>query len=239
MDRFEGVVRLGGLYLRDNALLRPSRPWIIDLSVLQPCAGLVAGDVADFETAPDLVAWRLGDTPADPARRLQWLRLRDQGRTLLISDRVLLMRISWDDLDAAGLVTGRTVTIDGRDYRCRLLTGGSRFRSGDEADGYPGGWPLANEWDRYVGAEAGIPGLPPPSAADLDGSLELGDQASPHNALWNWFAAVCWTQEPYALRATARCCRGYRSARYFYLNTRSHRHEDIGWRPVLEPLGEE
>ena len=182
MDKFEGVVRLGGLYLRDNALLRPSRPWIIDLSVLQPCAGLVAGDVADFETAPDLVAWRLGDTPADPARRLQWLRLRDQGRTLLVSDRVLLMRISWDDLDAAGLVTGRTVTIDGRDYRCRLLTGGSRFRSGDEADGYPGGWPLANEWDRYVGAEAGIPGVPLAAAADLGGNLALPDPANAHNA---------------------------------------------------------
>ena len=102
--------------------------------------------MADFETAPYWAAWHLGDTPPDPSRQLQWVRLRDERRTLLVSDRVPLMRVSWDDLDAAGLVTGRTVTIDGRPYRCRLLTGGSRFRSSDETDGYPGGMSLLLTW---------------------------------------------------------------------------------------------
>ena len=111
---------------------------------------------------------------------------------------------------------------------------GSSFRSAD--DGYAGGWPLANEWDRYISAEAPTTGLPKPSASDLDESLDAADLQSEHNALWNWFGAVSWTREPYAQRESARCCRGYRSARYFYLNTQSHRHEDIGWRPVLEAL---
>jgi hypothetical protein len=47
---------------------------------------------------------------------------------------------------------------------------------------------------------------------------------------------VSWTQEPFRHRATARCCRGFHAAGFFYLNTQSHRHEDIGWRPVLEAL---
>lgn len=236
MEECAGVMRLGGLYLRGHVLPRSQRPWIIDLSVLNPLVGLACGDVADFEVAPDMSLWQLGNTPREAAHQLQWVRVTDQGRTLLVSDRVLLMRISWDDLDAAGLVKGRLVTIDGRDYRCRLLTGGSRFRGGDEADGYPGGCPESNEWDRYVGGEAALHDLPTPAYTDLDATLDRQDLESPHNALWNWFGAVSWTQEPYALRESARCCRGYRSARYFYLNTRSHRHEDIGWRPVLEPL---
>jgi hypothetical protein len=234
MSTFKGIVCLAGLYRRSEVLRRPTRPWLIDLTVLRPYEGLAPGDVADFETAPDMELWRIGNTPTDAAQQLQWVCLEDQGRQLLISDRVLLMRISWDDLEAAGYVTGRAVTIDGRRYLCRLLSGGSSFRSAD--DGYAGGWPLANEWDRYISAEAPTTGLPKPSASDLDESLDAADLQSEHNALWNWFGAVSWTREPYAQRESARCCRGYRSARYFYLNTQSHRHEDIGWRPVLEAL---
>jgi hypothetical protein len=204
------------------------------LSVIRPFEGVTPGDVADFETSPHMDRWRLGDTPRDPAQQLQWIRLEDRGRTLLICDRVILMRVSWDDLNAAGLVEGQQVTIDGRRYRCRLLTGGSRFRQADV--GHAGGWPSSNEWDRYVAAEDPIEGLPRPAQTDLDQTLEPADQASPHNMLWNWFGAVSWTREPYEHKETARCCRGYHSARFFYLNTQSHRHEDIGWRPVLEPL---
>ena len=41
---------------------------------------------------------------------------------------------------------------------------------------------------------------------------------------------------PYLNRDNARCCRGYKAGQCFYLNTFDHRHEDIGWRPVLEEL---
>ena len=232
MSTFKGVICLGGLYRKSEVQPRPTRPWLIDLTVLRPYEGLATGNVADFETAPDMELWRIGDTPANKTHQLQWVCIEDQGRLLLISDRVLLMRISWDDLQTTGYVAGRVVTIDGRRYQCRLLTGGSRFRSTD--DGFAGGWPAANEWDRYVAAEAPMAGLPKPSPTDLDETLDHMDLHSEHNALWNWFGAVSWTQEPYAQLETARCCRGYRSARYFYLNTHSHRHEDIGWRPVLE-----
>lgn len=234
MGAFHGLARLAGLYRDHQAQLRPTRPWIIDLSVIRPYEGVTPGNVADFETAADMLSWQIGDTPSDPAQQLQWVRIEDEGRLLLISDRVLLMRISWDDLNEAGYVQGRPVAIDGRRYLCRLLTGGSRFRV--EGDACSGGWPTANEWDRYVAAESSLEGLPTPSPTDLDDTLDWADQASPHNALWNWFGAVSWTREPYEHKETARCCRGYRSARFFYLNTQSHRHEDIGWRPVLEPL---
>ena len=188
MGAFHGLVRLAGLYRDHQAQLRPTRPWIIDLSVIRPYEGVTPGNVADFETAADMLSWQIGDTPSDPAQQLQWVRIEDEGRLLLISDRVLLMRISWDDLNEAGYVQGRPVAIDGRRYLCRLLTGGSRFRV--EGDACSGGWPTANEWDRYVAAESSLEGLPTPSPTDLDDTLDWADQASPHNALWNWFGAV-------------------------------------------------
>ena len=46
--------------------------------------------------------------------------------------------------------------------------------------------------------------------------------------------AVSWTAETVTSRANGRVCRGYHSPTYFYINTVNHRHEDIGWRPILE-----
>lgn len=226
------VIQYAGLSRAGVAVARPLRPWIIDLSTIQPCEGMQAGDVHDFEALPDMGSWTLGDTPDDPALRLQWVRVHDGDKTLLICDRVLLMRVSWDDLDATGLVEGRTVVVDGRRHVCRLLTGGSRFRRVDAPT--EGGDPADNEWDRHVCAQAGLPGLIAPSVADLRGTPSAEDRLSQHNQVWNWFGAHSWTRDPYELRPTARCCRGFWSAGFFYLNTRSHRHEDIGWRPVLE-----
>ncbi|MFM7624968.1 MAG: hypothetical protein ACKO7G_00595 [Gammaproteobacteria bacterium] len=56
------------------------------------------------------------------------------------------------------------------------------------------------------------------------------------SSLWNWFGAASWTRKPYRRKAIACVCRGYHAPGFFYLNRHSHRHEDIGWRPVLVPL---
>lgn len=228
------VIQFAGLSRAGQLVPRPTRPWIIDLSAIQPCAGLETGDTHDFEALPDMASWTLGDTPADPSLRLQWVRVEDGPKTLLICDRVLLMRVSWDDLHAAGLVEGRSVLIDGRRHLCRLLSGGTRFRRPE--DGVEGSEPADNEWDHYVCGGADLDGLIHPGSSDLKGVLRAEDCLSSHNQVWNWFGAHSWTKDPFELRPTARCCRGFWSARFFYLNTRSHRHEDIGWRPVLEPL---
>jgi hypothetical protein len=232
MSRFVGSVELGSLRRDDQPCARPVRPWLIDLSMLKPQLPAVPGDLADFSSAPDIGRWRLGDTPSDAAFSLRWNEIEDCGRRLLVCDRMIMARISWDDLDGAGYVRGRPVTIDGRAFSCRLLTGGMDFRVA--GDGYQGGAP-ANEWDRIIGGDEAIDGLPAPIARDAGRDLTEDDLASDHNRQWNWFGAVSWTQEPYIHLAPKRCCRGYQSARFFYLNTNSHRHEDIGWRPVLEP----
>lgn len=230
--RFLDLRDFGSLRLDGQPVRRAQRPWLVDVSILRPVPGLPDGDIADFEAAPDLARWTLGDTPEEPASRLRWVAIEDSGRQLLICDRMILARVSWDDLDAAGYVAGREVVIDGRRFLCRLMTGGAEFRVGE--DGHAGGAP-ENEWDRLIGGDEPIDGLPvaPPRLAR---PLMLADMDTAHNRLWNWFGAVSWTQEPFRHRATARCCRGFHAAGFFYLNTQSHRHEDIGWRPVLEAL---
>ena len=232
MAAYKGTVELGGLYQDGRAIPRPDQPWLIDTSVLQPYDGLMPGNIADFSGNPDWSAWVLGDTPIQELARLRWHVLEDEARTLLICDRVILVKVSWNDLNQVGFVNGAAVQIDGRRWNCRLLTGGSQPRQG--SDGHSRGAPEGNEWDCYVVNEAGIKGLPMPSLSDTDQILSVVDKASAHNQFWNWMGVNTWVREHHTIRDTARCCRGYAAASFFYTNTFDHRHEDIGWRPVLE-----
>ncbi len=121
--------------------------------------------------------YTFGDTPSADANKLQWVKIKDGDKTLLICDRVILVSVSWDDLNGQGYVTGKTITIDGAKYKCRLLTGGSNRRNNDW---YAGGTPTNNEWDRFITREEVITGLPAPVSSDLDTNLNTTDHNSPH-----------------------------------------------------------
>ena len=177
--------------------------------------------------------YTLGNTPSAAANKLQWHKIKDGDKILLICDRVILVSVSWDDLNAQGYVTGKTVTIDGAKYKCRLLTGGSNYRNGDT---YAGGTPTNNEWDRFITREEVISGLPAPLSSDLDTTLNATDKSSAHNQFWNWMGVYSWCQETYAANAAYRAYRGYFSARYWYINSASNRLVYLGFRPVLEVL---
>ena len=176
--------------------------------------------------------YTFGDTPSADANKLQWVKIKDGDKTLLICDRVILVNVSWDDLNGQGYVTGKTVTIDGAKYKCRLLTGGSNRRNGDS---YAGGTPTNNEWDRFITREEVISGLPAPVSSDLDSSTNSTDLNSAHNKFWNWFYVYSWCQETYAEGASFRAFRGYYSARYWNFVS-STRYAFLGFRPVLEIL---
>ena len=177
--------------------------------------------------------YTFGDTPSADANKLQWVKIKDGDKTLLICDRVILVNVSWDDLNGQGYVTGKTVTIDGAKYKCRLLTGGSNRRNGDS---YAGGTPTNNEWDRFITREEVISGLPAPVSSDLDSSTNSTDLNSAHNKFWNWFYVYSWCQETYAEGASGRAHRGYDSARYWDWRASSYRYAYLGFRPVLEIL---
>ena len=177
--------------------------------------------------------YTFGDTPSADANKLQWVKIKDGDKTLLICDRVILVSVSWDDLNGQGYVTGKTITIDGTKYKCRLLTGGSNRRNNDW---YAGGTPTNNEWDRFITREEVITGLPAPVSSDLDTNLNTTDHNSTHNQLWHWVGVYSWCQETWAENASHRARRGYNSARNWDYNSSGSRNVLVGFRPVLEVL---
>ena len=72
---------------------------------------------------------------AAPDMAISWVPVNG----ILIADRCLLTHISWDDLDAQGLVFGKEAKVQGFKFRARLLRVGSK-----------GGGP--NEWDTALDA---------------------------------------------------------------------------------------
>lgn len=177
--------------------------------------------------------YTFGDTPSADANKLQWVKIKDGDKTLLICDRVILVSVSWDDLNGQGYVTGKTITIDGTKYKCRLLTGGSNRRNNDW---YAGGTPTNNEWDRFITREEVITGLPAPVSSDLDTNLNTTDHNSTHNQLWHWVGVYSWCQETWAENASGRAYRGFASARDWSSNSSGDRGVNVGFRPVLEVL---
>lgn len=177
--------------------------------------------------------YTFGDTPSADANKLQWVKIKDGDKTLLICDRVILVSVSWDDLNGQGYVTGKTITIDGTKYKCRLLTGGSNRRNNDW---YAGGTPTNNEWDRFITREEVITGLPAPVSSDLDTNLNTTDHNSTHNQLWHWVGVYSWCQETWAENASRRADRGYNSARRWSYDSSGSRSVRVGFRPVLEVL---
>ena len=177
--------------------------------------------------------YTFGDTPSADANKLQWVKIKDGDKTLLICDRVILVSVSWDDLNGQGYVTGKTITIDGTKYKCRLLTGGSNRRNNDW---YAGGTPTNNEWDRFITREEVITGLPAPVSSDLDTNLNTTDHNSAHNQLWHWVGVYSWCQETWAENASYRAYRGYYSARFWIYYYATFQLAYVGFRPVLEVL---
>ena len=178
--------------------------------------------------------YTFGDTPAAEANQLQWIKIQDDDKTLLICDRVILVSCSWNDLNGQGYIAGKEVTIDGAKYKCRVLTGGSNYRN--SSDAYAGGTPTNNEWDRFITREEVITGLPAPVSSDLDSTLNTTDENSAHNALWHWAGVYSWCQETYSGNSSYRANRGYHSARSWGYYYATYQNALVGFRPVLEVL---
>ena len=228
MAQYLGTVKLGGFYNNGAILKRPTKPWRPDDS-----AGGNSGYGDIPQMSGSMANYTFGDTPSADANKLQWVKIKDGDKTLLICDRVILVSVSWDDLNGQGYVTGKTITIDGTKYKCRLLTGGSNRRNNDW---YAGGTPTNNEWDRFITREEVITGLPAPVSSDLDTNLNTTDHNSTHNQLWHWVGVYSWCQETWAENASFRAYRGYYSARGWNNTSSGNRRVNVGFRPVLEVL---
>ena len=57
-------------------------------------------------------------------KALRWIYAEIDGKKLLICDRCLVVNCTWNNLNSAGLIMGKNITIDGQPYKVRSLTGG-------------------------------------------------------------------------------------------------------------------
>jgi len=105
--------QFGQLYMGEEALKIPQNPK--DYRNIPP---YIEGEELSIRTAVD--------------DAITWIKPDDMN--LFVTDRVLLNKINWDELNAAGFVKGKDITIDGRWYRCRLLQVGSTVDEPNEWD---------------------------------------------------------------------------------------------------------
>ena len=90
--------------IRDGARLKAGCLYMDDVPLLNPKNPVFDGDIPHYRPGARL---SFGDTPEDDAFCIQWIKCGNG----LISDRNLLLDLSWDDLDRQGLAYGK-VTKD-------------------------------------------------------------------------------------------------------------------------------
>lgn len=144
-----------------------------------------------------------------------WLKFALDRKILFVACRTFRHSISWDAINAVGAVFGtKTVSIGGKKYKVRLLTGGNA----NPASVAGGEWNMLmyavhqDEWPTWEHF--------------TDRFLHT------HNTCGN--GSYSWCQETSSTDSAYRVYRGNTGVSNFSTNTSSYANDDCGWRPVLE-----
>lgn len=116
-------VSLGTLKVNGTTYAKPSNPWRTDEN---------SGNLINYNGTAISIENTVG------GKALDWIYVEDAGKKLLICDRCLVATVTWDNLNSANLIFGKQVTIDGKKYKLRSMTGG--VNSSDKN----------NEWSRII-----------------------------------------------------------------------------------------
>jgi len=176
--------------------------------------------------------WKIGDTSSDNKNKLKWNKFIIDNRVLLISDRVILVNVSFNELNKYNLIYGKSVYIDKKKYKLRVLTGGIDCISFDnDSKGTPG-----NEWDNFIINSKDITNLIKPLYKIKEGLSNKDKLNLEHNKIWNWYNNFTICQE---IRKgvygdnTSAIIRGYISSVFWDILGTSEKGLEYGWRPVL------
>ena len=179
--------------------------------------GLIAG-VSQFSTEP-------------------WLHFNDEGRDIYIAKKPFRHTVAWDQLDAVGVVYGsRTVTIDNKLYKVRLLRGGNGNPTTDSTySGYNTTEHQGSEWNRYmypIHSTTHVSGSNP-NTSDM-GTLAQYTDEQLHLRSNYGNGTYSWCQEVSGAGASCRVIRRHLGVTYGSYYTSSHTSTYYGWRPLLE-----
>ena len=111
-------IRMGALFLNDVVQAIPENPvWDGDIAQYDGSSAITIQD-APSEMSSAWITWNVV-----PGMK-RWTT-QENCDTLLVADRVLLTNVSWKDLAANGFAKGQVVTLNGRDFLCRLVPVGT------------------------------------------------------------------------------------------------------------------
>ena len=190
--------------------LAPGGRYYFDLSAMD-ISGTVNSNLPDstlhyvpFTYAGTVNAYKL---TSEMATTEEYAQKNKYPHSLFIADYVVTHRVSWDDLNTAGLIFGKDYATGGVNYTLRAPSVGSDNRgSGDSERGTP----QSNEWDRIL---------------DKDSDY-----------IKNWNGIYSWGQDTTRYNSSLRAVRGYNSARHWGRNTTTFSTPSVDFRPVLEIL---
>ena len=190
--------------------LAPGGRYYFDLSAMN-ISGTVNSNLPDstlhyvpFTYAGTVNAYKL---TSEMATTEEYAQKNKYPHSLFIADYAVTHRVSWDDLNTAGLIFGKDYATGGVNYTLRAPSVGSDNRgSGDSERGTP----QSNEWDRIL---------------DKDSDY-----------IKNWNGIYSWGQDTTRYNSSLRAVRGYNSARHWGRNTTTFSTPSVDFRPVLEIL---
>ncbi len=132
--------------------------------------------------------------------------------SLFIADYAMTHTVSWNELNEKSLIYGKDYAGGGVTYSLRAPSAGLHYAYGQNAGGTPGN----NEWDVI-----------------LD-KAKQGNNDNTNGYVKNWQDIYSWGQDKVASSSFDRSLRGYRSSRYWYIESATHADSTFGFRPVLE-----
>lgn len=205
--------------------LGPGPDVLIGGSAIMGFFGEVSVD--DFIRGVDLVELT-GITEGTVRNSLQpWLKFALDGKILYVAKRVYLRSISWNAINAKGCVYGeKTVVIDGRMYKVRLLKGADT----DPSTALQGIDPVGthnSEWTRLYApiSATDFPSYTGPKYASYtDEDLSTGSVG---------VGGIIWCQESNS-NGSERIHRGQDSIAHMHWGNPALTDTDTAWRPVLE-----
>ena len=127
--------------------------------------------------------------------------------SLFVSDYAVTHTVSWNELNNAGLIFGKSYTGGSVAYTLRAPSMGRWCTGSGDAER---GTPQSNEWDAVLDKNSGY--------------------------IKNWNGIYSWGQDTARYNSSSRAVRGSSSARYWNGTIATYRYVLVGFRPVLEVL---
>ena len=190
--------------------LAPGGRYYFDLSAMN-IPGTANGDLPDstlhyvpFTYAGTVDAYKL---TSEMATTEEYAETYKYAHSLFIADFAVTHEVSWDNLNAKGLIFGNSYAAGGVDYTLRAPSVGSNYTGSGNSER---GVPQSNEWDTMLNKDSGY--------------------------IQNWNAMYSWGQDTVSVDASNRAVRGCNSARHWSLNDATYSNPNVGFRPVLEVL---